>query len=707
MANIRREMIEDGIFLLTLDRADAPANVLDFDTLAELEAQLDALGSPEQKPRGLIITSARPAGFAEGAPLGALPKMNAEEVKTLLQRGQSVFNKLAALPFPTVAAVHGSVTRGAYELCLACDWRVASSDPKTRLGLPETKLGLIPAWGGCTRLPRLLSVPKALDIILDAQVLPARLALRAGLVDEVVPREHLVSAARRWLERGKQERGIARSAAVNAMVDAVIAPGERHDVRVRSRGNLPALEKALNVVLRNAAAWDDADAFEREREAAGELIASEATRHLLHLHFLEESARKFSVPGAPEEIPAITRAAVIGAGPMGSGTAQWLSAHGVRVILRDADAPSVAAGMGNIAGLYATGVRQRQYTEREARAGRDRISPAVGEVPLKYVDLVIEAAVEDEGATKEAAAATKELFRRLDAVTGEETILAMSPSALSISDLAASTRHPARVIGLHFFNPVHKTQLVEVISGKATSPAVAQRAVRLVQRIGKLPVLVKDSPGFLVNRILAPYLLEACAIFWAGAEAKDVDAAMRNFGMPMGPLRLIDEIGANAAMDLAATLSAAFPARLHVPDVLPALQGTGMVGRKAGKGFYKYRKGSEASPNKEAAKLRPPGDLREPDRAEIEQRLVLLMVNEAARCLEEGVAATAGEIDLAMVLGAGFAPFHGGPLRYADSIAVPKVAEELTRLTANIGPHYTPCALLAEMAKTGKRFYEP
>jgi 3-hydroxyacyl-CoA dehydrogenase/enoyl-CoA hydratase/3-hydroxybutyryl-CoA epimerase len=235
---------------------------------------------------------------------------------------------------------------------------------------------------------------------------------------------------------------------------------------------------------------------------------------------------------------------------------------------------------------------------------------------------------------------------------------------------------------------------------------VAQRAVRLVQQIGKLPVLVKDSPGFLVNRILGPYLIEACAIFWNGGDIKEIDAAMSGFGMPMGPLRLIDEVGADVALDLAATLVAAFRDRLHIPDVLLAMQGTGMLGRKVGKGFYKYRKGTEATPNKEAVTLRPPSPPKAPSRDEIEQRLVLLMINEAARCLEEGIVASAGEIDLAMVMGASFAPFRGGPLRYADRMAVPKVAEELTRFTQSAGPHYTPCNLLREMAKSGKRFYE-
>ncbi len=542
-------------------------------------------------------------------------------------------------------------------------------------------------------------MPQALEIIVSGKAYLARQALHAGMVDELVPREYLLAAARQWLARGKRPREFAHSAAVNAVVDAVIAPAQRHAVEAKTHGNLPAVEKALDVVLKGSASRDEAKALEREREAVAQLLTDEATKQLLHLYFQQESAKKFSVPNAPDVPHGITRTAVIGAGVMVSGIAQWLSARGLRVILRDVNAAALAEGMGNIAGLYASAVRKRLFTEREARVASDRVSPAPAEVPLKHVDLVIEAAVEKMDVKKE-------IFRRLDELTREDAILATNTSALPISELAAATRHPRRVIGLHFFNPVHKLQLVEVIAGRDTAPEVAQRAVRFAQRIGKLPVLVKDSPGFLVNRILVPYLIEAGVMFWNGAEVKDIDAAMLHFGLPMGPLRLIDEIGADIALDVAATLAAAFPGRINVPEVLPALVGTFAVGRKVGKGFYKYKNGAQASPNKEVLTLRPRSPAAEPSRDEIEQRLILLMINEGARCLEEGIVGSAGDVDLAMVMGTGFAPFRGGPLRYADSIAVIKVVEDLSRYAQSAGAHYEPCALLREMAKSGKRFYE-
>ena len=480
------------------------------------------------------------------------------------------------------------------------------------------------------------------------------------MIDDTAPREYLLQAARRWLKKGKHPHSLAHSAPVNMMVDAVIAPKARHDVQRKTHGHFPAVEKALEVVLKGSSSWDEKDSLEREREAIAELIAGDTTRQLLNLFFLQEKARKFVVPDAPKKTPPISRVAVIGAGLMGSGITQWLSSRGLPVILRDIDAERVAAGMSRIAALYAGGVRSRTFTEHDARVGMDRIFPAPAEVPLSGVEMVIEAAVEKMDIKKA-------LFQKLDDQVREDAILATNTSALSISELAAVTRHPQRVVGLHFFNPVHKMQLVEVVTGRDTTPEVAQRVVRMAQQIGKLPVLVKDSPGFLVNRILLPYMIEAAALFWQGVSASVIDEAMLDFGMPMGPLRLADEVGIDISLDVAATLAAAFPDRLRVPEVLTALQGAGMLGRKTGKGFYKYRKGSEASTNHEAERLRPSSDS---DPGNLASRLVLLMVNEAARCLEEGIVATPGEIDLAMVMGTGFAPFRGGPLRHADSMAM-------------------------------------
>ena len=684
MQTIRREILADKTCVLTFDRPESPVNIFDLDTLKELDAQLADLGAAP----ALILASAKKSVFVAGADIHLFQKMSAEELTHFVELGQNVFNRLAALKIPTVAAIHGAAVGGGYEVALACDWRVASPDSVTKIGLPETKLGIIPAWGGSTRLPRLIGVPGALDLILGGKTVTAKHALKLGMIDEVAPRESLIRVAAQLAARGKHPRSVAHSAPVNAAVSAVVAHKVRADVQRRTRDNYPAVEKALDVILHGSS--DEAASLARERAAVAELVNLESTRNLIRVFFLQEHARKSSAPVGAR----IERAAVIGAGVMGAGIAQWLSTRGLRVILRDVEPARVAAGMAGMAKLFADGVRARALTEHEARTAMDRITPVATEVSLRGADIVIEAAVEKM-------AVKKTIFQRLDELTRDDAILATNTSALSITELAAATRHPGRVVGIHFFNPVHKMQLVEVVVGDSTAPEVTQRAVQFVQRIGKLPVVVRDRPGFLVNRILVPYLSEAGELFAAGADPAAIDDAMLDFGMPMGPLRLADEVGIDIAADVATTLAGAFPDRMRVPAILGKMIGGGMLGKKSGTGFYRY--GSrEPEVNPAALALRPSGTTP----PNLGERLALLMVNEAAACLGESVAASAADVDLAMVMGTGWAPFRGGPLRHADSLGVKHVFGTLSKLTEIAGPHYAPCAMIAELAKTGGRFYE-
>jgi 3-hydroxyacyl-CoA dehydrogenase/enoyl-CoA hydratase/3-hydroxybutyryl-CoA epimerase len=699
MQNIRLDIDDRGVWVLTFDRPNSPANLFDRATLEELDGHITAV-SNDGHARGLVLMSAKDAIFVAGVDLHVVLQMNAADLAAFIELGQTVFTRLAALKIPTVAAIHGAALGGGYEVALACDWRVASRDPRTKVGLPETKLGLIPAWGGSTRLPRLVGVPRALDLILGGKTPGVRAARKLGLIDEIVPREHLRPAAAVWLQRGKHPRSLVHSAPVNAVVDLAIAPHVRRDIATKTRGLYPAVQKAMEVVLEGSAKWNEADSLKREREAIGELVEAGSTRNLVNLFFLQERAKHRSIPNAGPEDHRIERTAVIGAGVMGGGIAQWLSSRGLRVLLRDIDPQRVGAGMATVESLYMAGVRRRLFTEHEARAGLNRISPSAVEVPLRRMDLVIEAAVEKMDVKQKT-------FRRLDELVGDNALLATNTSALSITELASVTRRPERIIGIHFFNPVHSMQLVEVVTGRGTSPETAQRALRFVQRIGKLPVLVKDSPGFLVNRILLPYLIEAARLFERGVSATEIDDAMLDFGMPMGPLRLIDEVGADIAADVAATLAAAFPGRMNTPAILPRLIDAGWLGRKAGKGFYVYDKGNDPAPNEAAAGFRASAPaIVTLSREALAHRMALLMINEAALCLAEGLVETAGDIDFAMVMGTGFAPFRGGPLRCADSLGAQHVVDELSRLADNESPHYQPCPPLVEMAHSGNRFHE-
>ncbi|HUR46101.1 MAG TPA: 3-hydroxyacyl-CoA dehydrogenase NAD-binding domain-containing protein, partial [Candidatus Saccharimonadales bacterium] len=359
----------------------------------------------------------------------------------------------------------------------------------------------------------------------------------------------------------------------------------------------------------------------------------------------------------------------------------------------------VAKGMAGISKLYEQGVKKHSFTKVEARAGLDRVSPTTAEVPLKNVDLVIEAAVEKMNLKKE-------IFRKLDEQAGLETILATNTSALSVTELAGATSHPERVVGIHFFNPVHKMQLVEVIVAKQTSPDVIRRAVKYVQQIGKLPVVVKDSPGFLVNRILMPYLLEAGHLFECGAQIENIDEAMLEFGMPMGPLRLIDEVGVDVSQHVAENLAGHYTERMQVPEVLNHMMKAGWLGRKSKKGFYNHPDGKgEAAVNAEMAKFKKETSAAGLTREELRTRMVMLMINEAARCLEEQIVDEPADVDLGMIMGTGFAPFLGGPLRFAEYLGLEQVVEELKRLEAKHGPKYKPALLLEFMIKNQQTFY--
>jgi len=504
----------------------------------------------------------------------------------------------------------------------------------------------------------------------------------------------LISAARKLMARGKHPHRLTHSAPFNAVVDTFIAHKARSGAMEKTRGNYPAVTKALEVVLAGSAKWNLEDSLKLEREGIRDLIVLDATQNLFRLFFQQEAAKKLH---AVKGVPKMQRAAVIGAGVMGAGIAQWMASRGLRVILRDVDAGRVAAGMASVRKLTADAVRARALSEIEGRDTLDRISPSPAEVTLRFADVIIEAAVEKMEVKKS-------IFRRLEDLAGDDTLLATNTSALSITELAGALRRPERVVGIHFFNPVHKMQLVEVVTGTATAPEAMQRAVRLVQQLGKLPVVVRDSPGFLVNRILLPYLITAGDLFAAGARVEDIDEVMLDFGMPMGPLRLIDEVGVDIAADVAGTLAAAFPDRLKVPDLLTKMQAAGLLGRKSGAGFYLHGDGGEAKPNPAALDLREnPQTL---DRSTLQSRMVLAMVNEAARCLEEHVVESAADVDFAMVMGTGWAPFRGGPLRYADSLGASAVTKELSTLAEQAGPQFAPCALLTELAGNGRRFHE-
>jgi len=693
MTNIQREIVDGKFCVLRFDQADAGANVFNLETLTELEAHIRGIGN-DRAIEGVVLISAKERIFHAGADLHALQTWNDAEVGQFIARGQEVFGQLAALKTPTVAAIHGACLGGGFELALACDYRIATPDRATKIGLPETKLGILPAWGGSTRLQRLIGVMRALDVILGGKTPAAKQALRYGMIDTIAPRELLLSAALRVLKNGipPRRRSLLRRVLPDRLLSPLIASRVRARIMRETRGHYPAVSAAAEVILASTKC-SIAESLEHERRAVSGLLRSDACRNLMRLFFLGERVRK---PDGPKLKP-VACAAVIGAGVMGAGIAQWLSSREVRVILRDVNPQAVAAGLERIRKLFGD---RRVFSEKEARDGFDRIVPVTRAVPFDQVDLVIEAAVEKMEAKKK-------IFAQLDQqAANRETLLATNTSALSLEEIAGATKNPGRVAGIHFFNPVHKMQLVEVVAAPQTDPETIRRAVQFARQIGKLPVVVRDSPGFLVNRILVPYLLEAGLLFENGAKATEIDEAMLDFGMPMGPLRLIDEVGVDIAADVAMTLAARFSDRLRVPELLEKMVAKGWLGRKSGRGFYVYSGKGKAAPNPELDFVRRSQDDAALDRAELQKRLALLIVNEAARCVEEKISAGPEMVDFAMVMGTGFAPFRGGPLRYAEAFGLRRAVDELDRLCALAGPRYVRCDLLKQLACEGRRFYE-
>lgn len=700
--SIRREVSDASIATLTFDRPDSTANVFDLSTLNELNQHLDFL-EMEKSLKGLIIRSAKQKVFVAGADLNSFTKeMSAERIEAVIDLGQKTFERIAHLPYPTVAAIHGVALGGGFELALACDYRIASSDGATKLGLPETTLGILPTWGGLTRLPKLIGLPNALEAIMTGRHYPAEQALKLGMVDAVVFPEKLVAVAVAKIQRsaGAKRKSSTHLSNRPPLSRLIKSQAEKRAI-ARTRGHYPAPLKALEVAC---ASLDVPHAQSLANEKAGliELALSETAQNLIGVFFLQERAKKLKLPkdldaASPPPPKSVDKALVIGAGLMGAAIAQWLSSRGIRIILKDVGPGPLGNGMQSIAKLYSDAVKRHLFSETAARNGMDRILPVYEEIPLRGVDLVIEAAVER-------LELKQQIFAGLESNVSADTVLASNTSSLSIDAIAASLQHPERVVGIHFFNPVHRMQLAEIVRGSKTNATTLNAAIQFAKRIGKLPVLVNDSPGFLVNRILLPYIGEAVRLFADGYRLDNIDRVMLEFGMPMGPLRLADEIGLDVCEHVAKVLDDRIRHLGSLDVIIGKMIGKGWLGRKSGRGFYDYRGSGDENINSQVSDLQPPEQANVSEE-ELRDRLVLSMVNEAARTIEEKVVSAPEDVDFGMILGTGWAPFRGGPLRYADHIGIATVVSRLNALRDRLGQYFAPCALLTDMTNRGATFY--
>lgn len=694
----------DSIAWIVID-TPGKLNVLSTDVMMRLNETIGEIDQAAQSGRikALIIRSGKDGSFIAGANIDEIVAItDPAEGTQKAALGQSVFTRISRMNIPSVAAIDGICLGGGTELALACTYRIASDRRETRIGLPEVQLGILPGFGGTTRLPRLVGLTNALPIMLTGKPVDARKAEKIGLIDERVPApilyERAREAARKLIggEAPKRKKQPLVARVLNSAAGRTIALKQaRKQVLKETRGHYPAPLKMLEILPDVLSSSID-DALAIEARALGELIVTDVSKNLIHVFRLSEAVKK-SAPDVPAR--KVENVAVLGAGVMGGGVAQLLAYRGFNVRLKDIKPEAIALGLRHAQQAFDKAVRRRRIDKRDASKMMHRISPTLDYSGFGNADLVIEAVLERMDVKKT-------VLRETEA-SMQEGVLTSNTSSLSITEMQSALEHPERFAGMHFFNPVDRMPLVEIIRGARTSDETIATVFAVARRLEKTPVIVGDGAGFLVNRILAPYLNEAGWLLSDGVGIEDVDQALLDFGMPMGPVRLLDEIGLDVARHVAHLMFEAFGERMKPAPAMTALEKTKRLGKKGGLGFYKYEDGKDKGVDDAVyAEICASSRGRKMDRAQIQTRCVYVMINEAARILEDGIAARPGDVDIGMIFGTGFAPFRGGLLKYADSVGTATVAETLDRLAQQHGARFQVAPLLREKSRNNATFYE-
>jgi 3-hydroxyacyl-CoA dehydrogenase/enoyl-CoA hydratase/3-hydroxybutyryl-CoA epimerase len=705
MSAFTYEINKDGIAILTFDLPGEKINKLTTPVMSELDHLLDELGV-KRDIKAMVVRSGKEGSFIVGADIAEIRNItDASTGEALARRGQAILNKLEALPFPTVAAIHGPCMGGGMELALACSYRVISNDQRTALALPEVKLGILPGFGGTQRLPRLVGLVHALDMILTGRSVYARKAKKIGLADDVTYKETLLTAA---LARAKKSVNKPIPLTIRAkrpllaavleskpLTKLIIYQQAEKNILRETHGNYPAPLAALEAV-RYGLRTGMAAGLQNEARLLGTLAPTDVSKNLISVFYLSEMLKK-----DPHPYPlTITSAGVLGAGVMGGGIAQLFAEKGLTVRIKDITTKAVSAGLKEAAEIFTKRKKKGILTGLQSRDGFDRITGAIDYSGFSRMEIGVEAVIENMDVKKT-------VLADFEQATQEQAVFASNTSSLSITELAKGSQRPDKVVGMHFFNPVEKMPLVEVVRGRRTSAETVAVITTLSRRIGKLPVVVNDGPGFLVNRILMPFLGEAVALLEEGGRIEELDRVLLRFGMPMGAFILLDEIGIDIAHKVAEILHHGLGARTKPSSLLGALYKDGYLGKKNGKGFYCYDNRKRKGPDPSIYSRVPAGTGRSemiaPD--EIIDRAILLMVKEAALCLEEKIIDRPDLLDAALIFGIGFPPFRGGLLKYADSIGAKAIVEKLEEFTKKYGERFAPPVSLVEMAKSGKKFY--
>ncbi|NCN95175.1 MAG: fatty oxidation complex subunit alpha [Bdellovibrionales bacterium] len=701
---------ENGVAFVEFDLIGEKVNKLSSPVMMRFKEIVEELKTSNYK--AVVLISKKPKIFIAGADIEEIKKLKTkEDFEVVVNQAHKIFNDFEDLPMPTIAVVHGACMGGGCELILTCDYRVCSDAPETKIGLPEVQLGILPGFGGCVRLPRVVGLQASLDIILAGKSVDSRKAKKIGLVDEVIPKELLEVRMGDFVQsvigKGKRKKKFKAGGLVPSLLESALGRGmvfsqAKKMVLKNSKGFYPAPLEALNIVKKTYGMGNREKALAIELQGFTKVAVTDISKNLINLFFMMESIKKQTGVKGDVRPKKVSKIAVLGAGTMGGGIAQVAADKGFYVRMKDINNDSLSLGYKQAASIWAKKMKRKRLTKHDYDEKMSRITGGLDYAGFKNVDVAIEAIVEDMKVKKMVIAETA---KHMPA----DSIIATNTSSLSVTEMAEAHPHPENFVGMHFFNPVDKMPLVEVIRGPKTSDEATATIFDLSKKMGKTPVVVKDGPGFLVNRLLMPYMIEAMFLLQDGMAIEKVDRwYTHKFGMPMGPFRLMDEVGLDVCVKVVKIFSESLGERIQVPEVAYTLAKSDRLGKKNSKGFYSYdsngkETGVDQSIYKALGLKEPINPLTE---KECLERGVFVMINEAALALiEDNIVETPQDVDLAMIMGTGFPPFRGGLLRYADSIGAKTIVEELEMYATKSGARLKPSAPLAQMASSNRTFY--
>ncbi|CUS49365.1 MAG: multifunctional 3-hydroxyacyl-CoA dehydrogenase / enoyl-CoA hydratase / 3-hydroxybutyryl-CoA epimera [Idiomarinaceae bacterium HL-53] len=696
------EVRENGIGIVTIDVPGESMNTLKATFVDEVTELMNAVKS-DKALKGLVFISGKPSSFVAGADIRMINECRtAEDAESLASQGQALFNELEALSIPVIAAIHGPALGGGLELALACHGRVLSDSPKTVVGLPEVQLGLLPGSGGTQRLPRIVGIQQGLQLMLTGKQLRAKQAKKLGIANEVVPESILLDAAIELALKGKPKLAKPQLNAVGKFLEGplkgVVFSKAREQAQRKAKGNYPAIDAIIDTIRVGVTKGMKAG-LAYEAKKFGELAMTPESKQLRNIFFATTEMKKET--GAEGTKPsAVSKVAVLGGGLMGGGIAHvTINKAKLPVRLKDINQDGISNAMAYHHKLLEPRLKRRHISKAEFEKQILMLTGTLDYSGFKQVDMVVEAVFEDLDLKQK-------MVADVEANAAEHTIFATNTSSLPITQIAAKAKRPEQVIGLHYFSPVEKMPLAEIITHAGTSQETIATTVQFAKQQGKTPIVVADGAGFYVNRILAPYMNEAARLLLAGEPVEALDKALVQFGFPVGPVALLDEVGIDVASKVAPILRNELGERFEAPDAFSKLLEDGRKGRKTKKGFYRYdskAKGKQVDTSVYSVLGIQPNAHRKA--ADISERCVLPMLNEAAWCLQEKIIRSPRDGDIGAIFGIGFPPFRGGPFRYMDALGVKYVVERLEALSKEEGDRFKPCELLQEMAKDNKKFY--